>query len=414
MDAKIYGILSYEDEERSFVYQDWILTILPKKIKMDSNQRKRFFEKINNPKDVIGTIEIVGMTHDHKNLVFKVPDLCSQTENLVHYSVICVTIFENQNNDYSIQGIRIQGDIIDNFYPPEDAFKHKNLVDQNGNYEFSLVTENLLSPFVDLSIKSKKLDIRINFSTTTKNNHNSAIPLQSSSNMVVRFSVPITVEETIDIISDLLKFFSFINYSLEIGCKNVAVLGFEKEKYFVKGEILIKEVTNDFKLDRFRNCILYSDFYSHIDDLQRIFNLFLNEHLNNHFIADNFVKQKSISSSRIIQITAAYEKYFEDVFDIEVVSEKYLDAKNKLLNFIDERINELSNSRSKPFKTLRDMVQRHVPLYEKLNYLKNIDTEFKILMEHVFGMSIYEDNLLVDRISKIRNAIAHGNMLIDI
>ena len=45
MDAKIYGILRYEDEYQGFVYQYWNLTILPNKIKMDNNHDKEILKE---------------------------------------------------------------------------------------------------------------------------------------------------------------------------------------------------------------------------------------------------------------------------------------------------------------------------------------------------------------------------------
>ncbi|PKM63724.1 MAG: hypothetical protein CVU96_06440 [Firmicutes bacterium HGW-Firmicutes-20] len=414
MDTKIYGILKYENEERSFVYQDWNLTILPNKIKMDSNQRKRFFEKINNPKYVIGTIELFGMTHDHKNLLFKVPELCSQIENLIHYSVISISIFDSHKNDYSIEGISIQGDIINSFYPPEEVFKHKNLEEQDGNFEFSLVTENLKSPLIEVNIKSKKLDIEINFSTTTKYNHNSTIPFQSYSNMILRFSSAITVEQTIEIIFDLMNFYSLINYSLEIGLDRISILEFSDDKYIESGYLLIKSLTTGLKISRSREDVIFNDFVNDINNLKNIINLYLNEHLNNRFIAENLSVQKSISSSRVIQVTAAYEKYLEDVFGLQVISQKYYDAKNDILGFIDIKIQEISTKETRSFKSIRNLVNRHVPLNEKLGYLKKSDIDFVDMVETIFGEKLYSDTMLFDRLSMIRNSIAHGDVSIDI
>lgn len=411
---KTYGILNYKSEIRSFVFEDYILTILPNTIPLEENQFKELVENLKSIKhSVVGVVTLKGKTSDCRSVIFEVYDFYSNDNGLIFYEVINCSLFNELENDHYVSGVSLGGDLIDTFFPPEAVFSSKKLINNNGINEFHLTTNNKSLKLSDIHIKRYGLDVSITFDTLTKNNHNSSIPFRSESYMILKFSKRLTTNEAIELISDLLSFFKFINYSLVVSLEKILIIDFIENKHHQVGEILIKDITKEFKIIRAHYDIKLNDFKD-LSDLEKMLSIYLNEQLNNDFIAHDMHSKKTITKMRVIQISAAFENYLEDVIGSDVISPKYLDAKELLVNYIDEQTKGLSKEKSKQLKSIKRIIELHIPLFEKLNYLKNNDKTFVEIVTEVFGSEFYGDKILVERISKIRNSIAHGDISVNI
>jgi hypothetical protein len=413
MPVTTYGIINYEGDLRNFIFDDWILSILPTGIKSQEEIFRSFLNQSTTTEFFYGIKTLNATTLDNYEIQFNVDDYPIENNGTVLFKVNSAIFVDDNEHINKISHFRLSGDVVDEFYPPFSAFKLKVENDSERVPCFTLNATPVISNEIVVSYKHNKY-IKIRFSIEIKNKPRTNAPLSAKSKMQFDISEPLSFEEFIEILLDLKMFFSFLNYNQSISFNEIEIL--DKNDGIIKkcGFALLKVFENNKGRELKPTQVDFFDFANEDKDLVKLIETIFQNGLNLKFIAADVEQRNHYSQSRFIEVIASYEKNFKTCFPDYRVSKKYVDAIGEIVEFIDNKLlkSSLSKEERKAYDSIKHNFDFFNPLNSRISYLYD-KIEFKEVIEVIFKDKVEKDKLIFQRINTIRNNIAHGETNIE-
>jgi hypothetical protein len=408
-----YGIINYEGNLRNFVFDDWILSILPTGIKSQEENYRSFLNQSTTTEFFYGVKTLIATTLDNYEIQFNVDDYPMENNGTILFKVNSAIFVNDREHIDKILHFRLSGDVVDAFYPPYNAFKMKVDNDSERITGFTLNATPVISS--EIVVPYKRIgDIKIRFSANVKNNPRTKAPLTVTSKMHVDLSEPLSFEGFIEILLDLKIFFSFINYNQSVSFNEIEIL--EKNEGIMEkcGFALIKVFENNKDKELKSTLVDFFDFDSTNKDLAKLIETLLQDGLNLRFIASDVEQRNHYSQSRFIEVIAAYEKNFKTCFVDYRISKKYIDAIGEIVKFIDNKVldSSLKNEERKAYESIKKNFDFFSPLNSRISYPYS-KIEFKEIVKVIFNDKVKKDKEIFQRINTIRNKLAHGETNIE-
>ncbi len=413
------GFLEFREETFPFSFSKNKITIHPTNIDKWNELYDDWFHKDFNRenKKWLDKIIIDGITDKHKGVKFFVTDNPRYFNGYYTYSVDYMYVYDinsEANDMYDIKGIRFKGSEINYFYNVKDYITSDFEPKNNSFDRFYLELKNKEDKnFGKFRWHDYYVSIKGSFSWRKENDTYG--PLEINSLLVLELSRECNdLKKIIELINiqKIVMFFSCYRRNISFSEINTYCYTEDKLRRQV-GDFYIFE-DNDFETDKkvLKQIIAINDtdeFYS------KLYKLSADNKIYTMHICSNNHDRNLYTSVRILSIIIAFEHNFKVFYpDVEIQSSEFDIAKNKIINFINDQINELSGKLKKKYKNIKNSIQKiDVSYGEYLKYALN--DNYTILKEFIEKRYAVKNPKLIissccNRVNEIRNQIAHGKL----
>lgn len=398
--GRIYGYIKYKEKEKRFEYLNGILQIfLDEDIHIkntDLHSFIQYFERIKEEIKANKWIEpdtINGITSEGKKIRFSGNEL-SADDGIIKYEIFNVYIYEEEE----IDEVWVKGIAIEKFFQFYSMYKKikgfDNVIEKEiGKYNYN------------------GMDIHIIIKVDVGN-------ITSGKNQLgFRFSSSKTKDFAMDIVQHCRNFLQYICNRRNIKFDEIVVYrniqGIKKQNGFLilREDIDVHEDTDfraiiPYNLLKEKTVVLFQEIARkniYLENLPR----------NNN--------EKSIYEiNRIILDFAAFEKYFEYYYREYKIqrSERYKTLKNTVLEYFDKLESQFPRKEQKYIKDFKKRIEYDkTSLGDKIKHvLKENRNDMQLFLKNFYDMGNEDDiyKKISKRMNKLRNAIAHGDLGVEI
>ena len=413
------GFLEFREETFPFSFSKNKITIHPTNIDKWNELYDEWFHKDFNRenKKWLDKIIIDGITDKHKGVKFFVTDNPRYFNGYYTYLVDYMYVYDinpEANDMYDIKGIRFKGPEINYFYNVKDYitsdFETKN--NRFDRFYLELKTKEDKN-FGKFRWHDYSVSIKGSFSWRKEND--TYEPLEINSLLVLELSRECNdLKKLIEIINiqKIVMFFSCYRKNINFSEINTYCYTEDKLRRQVGNFYIFED--NDFETDKkvLKQIIAINDtdeFYS------KLYKLSADNKIYTTHICSNNHDRNLYTSVRILSIIIAFEHNFKVFYpDVEIQSSEFDIAKNEIINFINDQINESSGKLKKKYKNIKNSIQKiDVSYGEYLKYALN--DNYTILKEFIEKRYAVKNPKLIiysccNRVNEIRNQIAHGKL----
>lgn len=418
----ILGYAEYDGSEYPFVYEKGKLILLPPTESEWGVQRKDLIENMAKPFKTdtthrfIENLYIVGITSKNKNIIFISTGTVGNNNGFREFEI--KVIYEYQSNSPNgdlISGLTIKAEEIDYFFNPARVFESKIFIsDDNKLDTISIKSGKNFNDIKDCgTYTNENMSISIEISAYSTYSSQSEKPLSAQSQICFEFDQPVSLDKTIEVINHQVSFLKYVCYRENINLKSIDVIRRNEKDLRVKeGNIIIVDSyineTNKKKSDQILNFELLEG------NVTSLFQSIADGEVYLSHICENINSRKSYDIARIILLFTAFEAEYENFFSSDTLrSPKYFEAQKEALDLLNN-FKDKSNSRSKSYirSFINSITFNDVPLNL---CIKNVIEKNKDLIE-IFLNYNYRScdkeliNSIAERLSTMRNHIAHGNL----
>ena len=427
------GFLDLKDTTYTFSYIDKVLSIYPnteeewKKNQMDIF--KSFAVKCKG--SVINNINLSGILANGQNIIFNISEQGSNNNGFLSYNVNSYYIYRKNERYYRkklekrilveeenhIDEMVISGRDIDLFLNPALVYNSAIMFDENESKNvFYINTPCEAEEKFCGKLEWKDLEINIFVHSIVTMKPYMKIPLVSKSELILKFSNSITVELMETILMSLKQCFVFICRRFNIKFKSVRTISYSSEgkkidfgKYIVLNSF--DEEETNVNIDK---RIISYEFLK--NKFAILFKVFLEEKMYINNIPNNISEVNKYGPERIIFNFVAFEREYQNLYpETATRSQEFLDAKQKVIESIDELINNNSGKRKKYLKSFQKSIKKIENSFGgRLKEVIIDDKEYMIpFLIHNYGKD-YESEIeeFCTRMNDLRNDSAHGNFII--
>lgn len=419
----ILGYAEYNDDKYPFVYENGILNLLPATVTEWEKQKFNFLEKLTHLSHFKRSHRWVeneymhGTTNKDKNILFISKGGGSNNNGFIQYEVQIVYEYQsNTSNGDLIGGLIIKADEIDCFFSPDRVFEGKIYFKKNNNIPETISVQSTNDQRNNKycgMYNSGDLFIEIELSAYPIYSSKSKTPLSGQSQMYFEFNKYVNLDKALEVVYQLESFLKYISYRSNINIKSIDVFRRNEDNLRSKeGTIsILDSYIAETSEKRERQILTYelledkiSDIFQSIEDAE----VYL-KHL------PACINSKSVYDiSRIILIFTAFEHEYKKFFPSDIVrSQKYFDLKKKVFDLLD-KLKEDCNSKEKSYiDSFKTSINYNDTLLSSC--IKNvIEKNIEIIEVFLrFDYQVYDNksiNKIAERLSRMRNKIAHGNL----
>lgn len=415
---KITGYLNYRDEEHVFICENYYLALLPTtSIKLFEYKSSLIFDNISKPKanGFLADVLLEGICITGEKVYFCIQDNPSYKDGVFNYLVKWLYIVDKNLECPQIKGINFISQEINSFYNTKkylkDDFDLKN--GSFSNYTLSILPldREKLGSF---SYNQKKVEIYGDMSW--KKNYAENNNFEMWSKITLEFEKNTSEIDWIYRISLLQKsVINFISYRLNNSFDSIETYSYnENNKRYISGKFYISEkldVEKDYKiLDR----IIKSD---NIKNIGKLYEMILKNKIYLNHIPINQEQKSIYTPLRMLGILISFERIINWKYTKEDLrNKKYLKLLERMTLYLSENkedlIRDLTGQSIRFDKTVSRLSKAHA---DYASYVRKIIKDYPLSKIYIKNIYNTEPNpnlitTIVERIGKLRNDMAHGNM----
>jgi hypothetical protein len=406
---KTKGIITFEENEYSFLMENNILQILPGSKK----QHKDFVNRVLNNfiKKWTGEIKFVpikilkGITLSNENIEIMVSDNEANENGFLSYPVIT---FMKVNKKYSIEKvnkIRLEDDFLKYCIPPEDFQKASLKLEKNKKFLESVqyqLNQNLDINLGSFSYNDIKIAVICNGLLTLY--QNSLAPLSTKVYLDFCFEKALNFNNLNKIIHIINNSFKFI-YRNTNAVFDSFILYNDNNKC---GEI---KITKKPLVELEKLCAINLNFL--LTSYARILQEIGDDNFTlNHIPGNN---PNLYSPSRYMNILESFESEFSMYPEAETTirSEEFFTIRDEISTLINEKIEENSGHKKKYWKEILKSVNfsgNSISQKYNLAIAKNKNILKPVIYNYLGNSEDVIIEKITERTNKIRNSYAHGHL----
>ena len=410
----LYGLLELDKTYSPFSYEKGVLRIYPPTKDVWKKRRWSLFDHIINQTkndEWIPMININGILYNGQKIVFCVFDSQSLDNGMILYRVDTYYIFEpNIGSEKLLNKIQVRGDEINVFYDSSKIFErdfsnkaiikaHEAQKEYLGKYDYN-GTEICIYAGVHWILNPRSAN---------------KAPIESKSCLWAESSGFLSVEDAYEIISNIHDLLQYFCYRKNIKFREIKLYDGETlvgKMFVVRNDMILPESTLNWE----RNVISWDNLNSEENkiDLSPLFIAIYKDEIGFSHFCESREKQYRYSISRALQIFAAFEGEFNCLLKSDFSrSPGFILKKRQAI----DALKEIRDKSSRKDKNYMDFL---------INSLNNLDYSFsqriqkaivycfdalKGFMEEKYGSSNKSTyQMIAERMGKLRNNFAHGNM----
>lgn len=423
----ILGYVEYNDGKCPFVYEKGILNVLPatedewEKKKSDLLIKLTEISRFKKTHSWIDNECFRGITNKGKEILFITNGIGSNNNGFMKYEVQIIYEYESDSpNGDLISGLTIKSNEINYFFNPARVFKDTIIFEGNNKVEsISVEANNDLNNTKDCGTYNiGDLLIHIEISAYPTISTKSDKPLSAQSQIYFEFDSPVNIDKALDIISQQESFLRYICYRKNVNLKSIDVTRRNEENLRRKeGEILIVNSCIEETSIRKSEQILTFELLE--GNISGIFQSLADGEMYLKHLCECVNSRNIYDTARVILLFTAFESEYETFFGSEPIrSDRYFDVKEDILELLNRYKETCPNRKSKDyvesFKTSISYNDKILSACIGKVIESNLETIKIFLLREYQG---YEPKLINDmsqRLSTMRNHIAHGNLNLEI
>lgn len=421
------GFVTFEDKKYPFSFSGERLALYPDEFSSQSLQEFFApFERGNTIKD----IELNGITANRKKVVFEVSEQYSDEEGFLSFNVYSIYEYDSlyyqfytedgkqkyHMKETTIRGIKIRGVDIDLFYPPERAYSI-DYTKKDNILSTVCVNKIIEVPLGKIEWKGTEVVFSAQY---TVNQSFSVTPLHSSSEIVVTFGNEVSLEFVKEIYTSVFQTFRYITRRNNIVFDSIEIFDINEKnlrnkfgRYYDLRHHKEKETNKKMK----QRVLTYDCIGEQFAGLVKSFleGIIYIDHL-----PDNLDKVNKFGPDRMLFDFVAFEREYANLYpELDVRSDKYLEAKKNALEALDGLIEQKTGKVKKYLSTFRKRVAADEnSLSDRLlSVIKDCETIMKpfLIYELRKGYNVPVDEItpledVASKMNTLRNDMAHGNL----
>lgn len=419
----ILGYAEYNDEKYPFVYENGILNLLPGSQNEWEKQKSNLLDMFTQLSELKGNLRwidnkyIYGITNENKNILFITNGTGSNNNGFIKYEVQVIYEYQlDSPNEDLIGGLIIKADEIDYFFDPARVFESEIDFSDDNKINSILVRSNKDSNFTkDCGIYNiGDTSVNIEVSAYSTYSSKSEKPLSAKSQICFEFNKAVNIDKALEVIYQQESFLRYICYRKNIKIRSIDVIRRNENNLRSKeGKISIINSYIDETNKKKSNQILTFELLE--ENISSIFQSIADGEVYLNHLCNSIDSKNSYNIARVILLFAAFEGEYKNFFSSKPVrSEKYFDVKEDVLDLINKFREKGLSSKSKNYVDSFIMA---------INYNDNILSsciknviEKNLEIIKIFLIKDYKDydkkliNEIAQRLSSMRNHIAHGNL----
>lgn len=423
----ILGYATYNDNTYPFVYEKDMLNLLPGTLKEWEQQKSDLLTKLtqaSNPQKTFRWIDnkyISGVTNEGKKILFISSGTGRNNNGFIQYDVQVIYEYHSDSvNEGSISGLIIKADEINHFFDPARVFESEIIFDDKMKGESISVkaTQNSSNLKDCGTYNLGDLSVHIEASAYPTIATKSEKPLLAESQICLEFNKSVDLDKALEVIGHQQSFLKYISYRKNINLKSIDVIRRNENNLRRKEGIIsiIQPCTYETNKKKSKQILSFELLEGNIAP---IFQSISNGEIYLDHLCDSIDSKNKYDIARIIILFTAFESEYERFFElIPVRSEQYFEIKEGAIKLLNEYKESCPNRRTRDYvesfknainyndKTLGSCIKKAIS--ENLEIIKVfLDREYKI---HDKGTI----NNIAQRLSSMRNHIAHGNLNLNI
>lgn len=411
----LIGYVTFDDSEYPFFFdkEHFQLTLIPSSYSLSQSLSYQWLPDYPNglSSQWIKNIVLKGYTRENYNVQFYVSESYAIRHSSYIFTVNWVA-YSNHNSDLEhVDGYKIIGGDIDYFYPPRQILEYNFDFDDTDHLK-EIVLRAKTQPYKNCGAYiyngvNNVIEVSaIGYSSTKA----SEFPLDSKSSLRVSFSKATDILYTMETLKHIGLFFEYITFRKNIDLHHVELLWKNEDGLFASNGYLLCKNTLPYEESEKRYSQIIS--YKYLEEqCASIIELFSNNVLTVRGIKDSIKTQNSHTPTTIIMMLSAFEREFRLIYGKEYKrSQKYKDAKELLLQTLDDLINKNSGKTKKYLKGFKRIIEQIDNSYSNMVFFALKDCESIIGPFILTRYGKCDDNqmrIIADRINELRNEIAH-------
>jgi hypothetical protein len=415
----IYGYLTMNNSEYFFSFENYILELMPTRysetISLDSF--KDFVNAVNGNDDDNSYDEdvIKGKTINNGNsILFFIKSMIRRTPTTYTFNTYAYIEFESDETE--IDKFTVYSEELNWFYNIRKAYQY-SVTPVTGEANVEIKSFGELSKSFSFSFENKDVQASINITRNISNMSRNPITLDTE--LTFYFDSTKDYEFVIRLQYIVLSFLRYIAYRKNISFYKI-ILGKKKENsdlYTKTGMLNIYDEKDTYieSEKTIRDKVI--DFELLQNNLGEIFQAFSDGSVYLDHIPYNSRDKNKISPARFILVMAAFEWEFRNIYgDIKTKeNEKFRNAKNGIIGFLEEKINGSSGKEKEYTKKYKKIIENSdMSLSERINRaLKDYADILEVFITSLYKMNNIENykySEIALRLETQRNNYAHGNI----
>lgn len=425
------GFIEYKGKTYPFSFSDFHLDLYP------DNFNSRFTDE-GYPSyergDVISSILLRGTTWDRKDVIFEVSELYSDQDGFLSFNVYSVYEYSSIRRQYyeedgrykhnniktKIMGMKISGNDVNLFYPPEKAFLKENLSDEE------IISAIKVKRSAEASLGSivweeKRIDFTAQYKVAERF---SPEPLRIISEITASFSEEVPLDFVKEVYGGIIQTFKYITRRNNIAFDDIEVFDVtEKNQRYTFGKFCdLRSCIEKEQNPQMKERVLS---YNYIGEkFAELVKAFLERIIYIDHLPDNIDQVNFLGPDRMFFDFVAFERECANLYPEKTIrSEQYMEAKEKALAAMDSLIADKSGKVKKYLKAFRKRIDRDENSLED-RMLGVINDCLEIVEPFLIYELGADYNTKVDEITPLeniasemnvlRNDMAHGNLNIQL
>jgi hypothetical protein len=418
---KLTGYIIYRSEKHVFIIEDYEIQLIPcNPEKLITYQVNTILDPITkkNEKGFINDIILDGECLDGKNITICVQDSPWISNGIFKYKVNWLYVYNREKCIEDIRGLNFLSQEINYFYDTKqyinDDFELENGCFKNYTVNINSKERTYLGVF-----KYNKNKIKVFGDMAWKKNYD------VSNNLEIWSKISLEFEDNMKDISELYRIvllqklvIDVLTYRTNNGFDSIEVYTYnsQKKKQIIGNYYISDEYTKETNYKNVQHLIRYEN----ISNIGKLYELLDEGKIYTSHICGSYKLSKVYNPPRMLGILIAFERIINWKYDKEKFRN---DDYNVLLSRIKEMAynnkielcNGLSKNKIKFNNTIESLLKPQIPFS---TYILNVINDYPVSLsaiKTIYGTNITKRMItdISERINKLRNDMAHGNMDIE-
>lgn len=418
---KLIGYINYRNEKHIFTIENYELQLVPcNPERLITYQVSTIFDPITskNDKGFINDVILKGECLNGKNISICIQDSPWINNGVFKYKVNWLYVFNGEKCIEDISGLNFLSQEINYFYDTKQ-YINDDFELENGCFKNYTVNINSKERTFLGSFNYNKNTIKVFGDMAWKKNYDVSNNLEIWSKISLEFENRITnIEELYKIILLQKLVIDVLTYRTNNGFDSIEVYTYNKKN---KKEIIGNYYISDqyVKESNYKN-VQHLIRYENIFNIGKLYELLNEGKIYTSHICGSYILSKVYNPPRMLGILIAFERIINWKYDKKKFrNDDYVELLNRIkemaYNKKTKLCDGLSKNKIKFNNTVESALKPQIPFS---TYILNVIDDYPVSLSAI--KTIYETditkNLLADiseRINKLRNDMAHGNMDIE-
>lgn len=419
IEEPIMGFAEYKSIYYPFIYENGILQLMPPSLEAWSIEKRNLLISMTDLRKAIHSNEWIGYSnisakaHNGNNVIFYISNDSSNNNGFLSFSVLYFYEYrQDEINEKNIDGFSVTGREINYFYNPANVFETEILFEDekisSTNVKIEREKEIVLG-----SYKYQGVEVTLIISAVPTLHSNSDIPLSAQSIIKFIFSESRDIEFTVNIFEQCRKFFFYICGRTNIQFDDIQVYNMKDSMRSNDGVIRMVSEHDEEELDLKRTKKVIK--YEYIKEKAcLLFSAIADDKIYFENLCSSIKATHSFGIDRIILNFVAFEREFRNLYSDDIVrSDEYNEIKNEILHYLETMKQATTGKKKKYVKSFMTSFGKTENKYADRMSKALSDCEEILLPFLHYNYEGYKNEMIEeisDRMNKLRNDSAHGNI----